>query len=106
MPMPIILAKVIWPVVNPATTVTRRRAAAVMMPPVCCMPAATEAVSSLVVVPCLADSRQEEDFIVNGIFRVLLPVMPAFVRSVYRKNLSSLKATLEVQPTQWRGEVE
>lgn len=35
----------------------------------------------------------------NGIFRVLLPVMPAFVRSVYRKNLASLKATLEAQPS-------
>lgn len=35
----------------------------------------------------------------NGIFRVLLPVMPAFVRSVYRKNLAGLKAALESQPS-------
>ena len=39
-----------------------------------------------------------DDLGLNGIFRVLLPVMPVFVRSVYRKNLASLKATLESQP--------
>ena len=39
-----------------------------------------------------------DDLGLNGVFRVLLPVMPAFVRSVYRKNLASLKATLEAQP--------
>jgi uncharacterized membrane protein len=36
----------------------------------------------------------------NGIFRVFLPVMPAFVRSAYRKNLANLKATLEAQSAQ------
>lgn len=40
-----------------------------------------------------------DDLGLNGIFRVLLPLMPAFVRSVYRKNLARLKATLEAQPT-------
>jgi Polyketide cyclase / dehydrase and lipid transport len=47
-----------------------------------------------------------DDIGLNGIFRVLLPLMPAFVRSTYRKNLAGLKATLEAQPTQRRGEVE
>lgn len=40
-----------------------------------------------------------DDIGLNGIFRVLLPVMPAFVRSVYRKNLAGLKATLEAHPS-------
>jgi Polyketide cyclase / dehydrase and lipid transport len=40
-----------------------------------------------------------DDLGLNGIFRVFLPVMPAFVRSVYRKNLAGLRATLEARPT-------
>ena len=39
-----------------------------------------------------------DDIGLGGIFRVLLPVMPAFVRQGYRKNLAGLKATLEAQP--------
>lgn len=39
-----------------------------------------------------------DDLGLNGVFRVLLPVMPAFVRSVYRRNLAGLKAALESQP--------
>jgi uncharacterized membrane protein len=39
-----------------------------------------------------------DDLGLNGIFRVFLPVMPAFVRSVYRKNLAGLKATCEALP--------
>ncbi|HET6968659.1 MAG TPA: hypothetical protein VFI44_10295 [Ornithinibacter sp.] len=38
------------------------------------------------------------DIGLNGAYRVLLPMMPALVRSGYRKNLASLKATLEAQP--------
>ena len=47
-----------------------------------------------------------DDIGLTGIFRVLLPLMPVFVRSVYRKNLASLKATLEAQPARRRGRVE
>jgi uncharacterized membrane protein len=47
-----------------------------------------------------------DDIGLNGILKVFLPVMPAFVRSVYRKNLAGLKATLETQNGQRRGEVE
>ena len=39
-----------------------------------------------------------DDIGLNGIFRIFQPVMPALVRSGYRKNLASLKATLEAQP--------
>ncbi len=34
----------------------------------------------------------------QGIFRVVEPLMPGLVRSGYRKNLASLKAVLEAQP--------
>ncbi|MDU0313120.1 SRPBCC family protein [Phycicoccus sp. M110.8] len=36
----------------------------------------------------------------KGVFRLFQPVMPAFVRSGYRKNLANLKATLEAEPVQ------
>lgn len=41
-----------------------------------------------------------DDLGLTGVFRVMLPVMPALVRSVYSKNLAGLKATLEAQPVQ------
>ena len=47
-----------------------------------------------------------DDIGLNGIFKVLLPVMPALVRSGYRKNLAGLKAALEAQPTQLADEAE
>ena len=40
-----------------------------------------------------------DDIGLGGVFRVFLPVMPAFVRWVYRKNLAGLKAALEAQPS-------
>lgn len=39
-----------------------------------------------------------DDIALTGVFRVLQPVMPALIRSGYRKNLASLKATLEARP--------
>ena len=39
-----------------------------------------------------------DDLGLSGVFRVLLPLMPAFVGSVCRKNLAGLKATLEARP--------
>lgn len=40
-----------------------------------------------------------DDIELSGAFRVLMPVVPAFVRSVYRKNLAGLKAACEAQPS-------
>jgi uncharacterized membrane protein len=45
-----------------------------------------------------------DDVGLNGLSKVLLPVMPAFVRSVYRKNLDQLKATLEAHTVVGQGE--
>lgn len=39
-----------------------------------------------------------DDISLQGIARVLLPVMPGLVRSAYRKNLTGLKAILEGSP--------
>lgn len=39
-----------------------------------------------------------DDIGLDGVFKVFLPVMPAFVRAGYRKNLAGLKAALESQP--------
>lgn len=36
-----------------------------------------------------------DDIGLSGIWKVFLPLMPAFVRSGYRKNLAGLKAALE-----------
>ncbi len=47
-----------------------------------------------------------DDIGLNGIFKVFLPVMPALVRSGYRKNLAGLKAALEAQHTQLPGEAK
>lgn len=41
-----------------------------------------------------------DDIGLQGICNVFLPVMPALVRSAYRKNLAGLKAVLEAQPAQ------
>lgn len=38
-----------------------------------------------------------DDIGLDGVFKVFVPVMPAFVRAGYRKNLAGLKAALEVQ---------
>lgn len=40
-----------------------------------------------------------DDIDLTGVFKVFLPVMPALVRSGYRKNLAGLKAALEATPT-------
>ncbi len=45
-----------------------------------------------------------DDIRLQGIARVLLPVMPRLVRSAYRKNLTGVKAILERQPAR-PGEV-
>lgn len=47
-----------------------------------------------------------DDISLQGIARVLLPVMPGLVRSAYRKNLTGLKAILEGQPPRRPGGVE
>jgi uncharacterized membrane protein len=47
-----------------------------------------------------------DDIGLNGVFKVFLPVMPAFVRSGYRKDLAGLKAVLEARPPQPPDEVE
>jgi hypothetical protein len=47
-----------------------------------------------------------DDIGLRGIFNVFLPVMPAFVRSAYRKNLAGLKAVLEAQPAQPHDEAD
>ena len=43
-----------------------------------------------------------DDLGLNGVFRVLLPLMPRFVRSVYTKNLAGLKAALGARPASGR----
>lgn len=47
-----------------------------------------------------------DDIGLNGIFKVLMPVMPTLVRSGYRKNLAGLKAALEAQPSQLPDEAK
>ena len=47
-----------------------------------------------------------DDIGLNGISKVLMPVMPALVRAGYRKNLAGLKAALEAQPPQLPDQAE